>query len=96
MGMERKSKRKRGGGEEKRHHRVTSSTCWRSNSVIPFGWKEREKPSRGTKRPTNRGNPLSLIFLFRFKDRSGILKGGSLKLIAYVHVSSKECAWICS
>lgn len=35
----------------------------------------------------------NLVIPGRFKDRSGILKGESLKLIAHVHVSSKECAF---
>lgn len=55
------------GGQKQRRHRVTSLTCRRSNSVIPFSWnvgKERSL-SRGTKRPTNRGNRLFFLEILR-------------------------------
>lgn len=64
---------------------------------------ERKKERSRLEEQSDRRTEGILYLLFfpsdrgrRFKDRSGILKGGSLKLIAYVHVSSKECAWICS
>lgn len=95
MGMERKSKRKKGGGGRE----AASSRNELDVLAVQFSYSvrlERKREAVSRDKATDEPRESSLIFPFRFKDRSGILKGGSLKLIAYVHVSSKECAWICS